>query len=237
MFNAQQFAARLAARKNHWPLLGDWTETWCHSFQESDGYFEAELDRAESRLGVKLPAALKELYRFAGHRLSKLNDPLIEPQELEAIQNIIPFWAENQYVVTWGIKIDDLSLDDPAVYIDLNGCDSYGSDFMTPNRLVRQNDTFSEFVFQMAVWNYMKRGDALNTAEGEENVAELLQAYEPLGLPTWVQERVLHGRDVTDAVKFYGNEAGLACVTLDRYARCVSKDRSHFLRYTDKGRT
>ncbi len=237
IFNAQQFAAHLAEREDRWPLLEGWADAWCQSFHKQDGYLEVELDQAEDRLSLRLPASLKQLYRFAGRRLSKLNDPLVEPESLEVSQNILPFWAENQYVMTWGAKIDDLPLDDPPIYVDLNGCDSFGSSFMTPNRLVQQNETLSEFVFQMVVWGYMQWEVVHDDAQGEEEVTKLLRAYRALGFPDWTQEVFQREQGFRNtAVKFYGNETGLALVTSDSYARCVPRDKDRFLRHNTKGR-
>jgi len=47
MFNAQQFAARLAAREDRWSLLTDFVAEWHRPLQEGDGYSSAELDAAE----------------------------------------------------------------------------------------------------------------------------------------------------------------------------------------------
>lgn len=166
MFNAQDSAARLAACEDRWPLLEGWADAWCQSFQKSDGYLAAELDRAEEGLGLKLPTSLKELYRFAGRRLSKMNDPLIKPEKLDVVQNLFLIWAENQYVVTWGIKLDNLASDDPPVFLDLNGCASdLVGEFATLNRLIQQNETLSEFVFQMVIWDHMRWGLATKMFE------------------------------------------------------------------------
>lgn len=239
MFNAQDFAARLAKREDRWPLLKGWAVAWCDSFQASDGYFEAELDQAEERLCLELPASLKELYRFAGHRLTKMNDPLMKPEELDVVQNVLPFWAENQYVVTWGVKADDLASDDPPVSVDLNGCDSeLTGEFATPNRLTQQNETLSEFVFQMIVWDYMSWEMSRDEVPGEEEVANLLQAYRLLGFPDWTTEQFQKGRGFyTAPMKFYGNEASLVLAGADnKYARCVPRNQHQFLRHTTRRR-
>jgi len=238
MSRAQDFAARLTAREDCWPLLKGWAVAWCNSLQKSDGYLEAELDRAEDRLYLELPASLKELYCFAGHRLTKMNDPLIKPEELDVVQNLFLFWAENQYVVTWGIKLDDLASDDPPVFIDLNGCEpDIIGDFATPNRLTQQNETLSEFVFQMIVWDYMSWEMSRDQVLGEEEVANLLQAHRSLGFPDWTTEHFQKGRGgYTTPMKFYGNEPSLVVVRADKYARCVPRNRDQFLRHATQGR-
>lgn len=187
---------------------------------------------------MRLPAALKELYCFAGRRLSRMNDPLVKPEDLEVMQNFLPSWAENQYVVTWGVELDDLALDDPPVFIDLNGCASdLIGEFATPNRLIQQNETLSEFVFQMIIWDYVRCGLGCEDIRDETEVAKLLQACQPLGFPEWTIEHFQQGRGFyTAPVKFYGNEANLVLVTADKYARCVPRNRDSFLRHSTKGR-
>lgn|GEM_PF-2994722 len=237
MFDAQDFAARLTAREDRWPLLKGWGEAWCASFHKSEGCFAIEIDRAENSLGVKLPSALRELYSFGGHRLSKMNDPLIKIEDLEFVQNFLPFWAENQYVVTWGIRLNSLALDDPPVCIDFSGCDASGRTPSAPNRLALQNETLSEFVLQKAVGDYMQWGPNCEDFRGEGEVAKLLQAYQPLGFPDWVHEHFERGvGDVLVTKAFYGNEANLALVTADSHARITSRDQERFLRHTTKGR-
>ena len=237
MFSAQDFAARLSARTDRWALLKGWSEAWCASFQRSEGCFAIEIDRAENSLGMKLPSALRELYGFAGHRLSKMNDPLIEPEDLEVAQNILPFWAENQYVVAWGVKLDGLLLDDPPVFVDFSGCDAFGGIPLAPNRLAMQNETLSEYVFQMVLWDYMRWGPDYEDFQGEEEAAKLLQAYQPLGFPDWVREHFERGvGDILVTEAFYGNESHLALVTADKRIRMTSRDQKQFLRHTTKGR-
>ncbi|MBV9851374.1 MAG: hypothetical protein JO250_17025 [Armatimonadetes bacterium] len=153
MSDAQQFAARLAHRQRLWPLLEGWPEAWCQSFGKQTGYFEFELDKVEQELGNKLPVSLREAYRFAGRRLAKYNHPLVEPHRVFIVQNLLVFWAENQYVETWGVHTKDLKEEDPPVYVDLNGCDS---ELGKPSQLVWQNAKVSEFIFQMVLWDYME---------------------------------------------------------------------------------
>lgn len=237
MFNAQDFAARLAAREGHWPLLKGWGDAWCASFQRSDGCFDAELERAEDRLGVKLPASLRELYCFAGRRLSKMNDSLIELDDLEVAQNVLPFWAENQYVWTCGVKLDDLSLDDPPVFIDFSGCDAFGITPLAPNRLALQNEMLSEFAFQIVVGDYMQCGPDYEDFRGEGETAKLLQSYQPLGFPDQMREHFKRGIGwVEVAEKFFGNEDKLAYVIGDSYVRVRPRDQKQFLRHIIKGR-
>lgn len=237
MFNAHEFAARLSTQQDRWPLLEGWADAWCNSFQILEGYPESDLEKAEHCLGLKLPPSLKELYCFAGRRLSKMNDPLVKPEDLEVAQTVLPFWAENQYVWTWGVKRDDLLLDDPPVFIDFSGCDAFGWTPPAPNRLALQNETLSEFVFQTVVGDYMQWESGYKDVQGEEEVAGLLRTCQPLGFPDWTREHFEKGRGyINIATRFYGNEDSLVLITADKYARCKPRDRDSFLRRTTQGR-
>ena len=166
-----------------------------------------------------------------------MSDPLVKLEDLEVAQNILPFWAENQYVWTWGVKLDDLPLDDPFVFIDFSGCDAFGWTPPAPNRLALQNEMLSEFAFQMVVGNYVQWGPGYKDVRGEQEVAELLCTCQPLGFPDWTREHFEKGRGYRNiAIGFYGNENSLVLVTADRYARCKPRDKDSFLRRTTKGR-
>ena len=73
MFNARDFAPRLAKRKDRWSLLKDFIAEWHGPLEDGGGYSAAEIDAAEQRLGLKLPAALRELYGFAGKFVEALS--------------------------------------------------------------------------------------------------------------------------------------------------------------------
>jgi hypothetical protein len=53
-------------RRLRWRLLLEFIETWHGPLGESPGYSEAEIEAAEQRLGVRLPAAVREWYELAG---------------------------------------------------------------------------------------------------------------------------------------------------------------------------
>ncbi len=142
MFNAQQFAARLANRQDRWSLLKDFVAEWHTPLQEGDGYAAEELDAAEQRLGLKLPLALREWYQLAGRReeIVATQNFLVLPEELEIKDEngLLVFHCENQQVVEWGIQPSNLSLDDPPVWLDNWGLHT------TKQELIRENSTLSE---------------------------------------------------------------------------------------------
>lgn len=96
-------------------LAADWSE---RPLAAGDGYTDAELDAAASALGLPLPAALREALKLFGRRddLTRNQDPLATPENLETYEGALVFRDENQGVCWWGVLIDDLDQDDPPTY-------------------------------------------------------------------------------------------------------------------------
>jgi len=168
MFNAQEFAARLAKREDRWPLLKDFVAEWHTPLKEGDGYSAQEVDTAERRLGFKLPAALREWYLLAGKRkdLTAVQNFLRPPDRLftrvEDDSEMLYFYTENQAVVNWGISFNDIRLDDPPVLLD--------------ESMEMQNDTLSEFITQMVVLETACFTEMSGNACGKEGTADLVKA-------------------------------------------------------------
>ncbi len=196
MFNAQQFAARLAARKDRWSLLTDFVAEWHTPLQEGDGYSAAELDAAEQRLGLTLPLALREWYQLAGKRTDLFAiDPydFTRPSDLSIEEDdghVLWLFSETQAIVSWGIRQQDLSQDDPPVYSE----NTYVSE-----ELLLSNKTFSEFILQVIVHQTACFTEIGGNASGKEDTADVVQAnFLPLGLPSWQWPSYpaqLYGRD------------------------------------------
>jgi len=187
VFNAQQFAARLAARnegaENRWSLLTDFVAEWHAPLQVGDGYSKEELDAAERRLGFALPVALREWYGLAGRReyIVARQNFLVSPDNLKISKenDLLIFYSVNQ-VVEWGIQPSDLSMADPPVWLDDSGMHE------DPQKPIRENDTLSEFVLQMIVLETVWFTEPHGTAEfSDETVSILARHFQPLGLPDW----------------------------------------------------
>ena len=183
MFNAHQFAARLAKREDRWSLLTDFVAEWHTPLREGDGYSVAELEAAEQRLGLKLPLALREWYQLAGKRTDLFAvDPyaFTDPHELsieEDDHHILWLFSETQAIVDWGIRQQDLMQDDPPVYSE----NTYVS-----VDLLLANKTFSEFILQVIVHQTSCFTGIGGNASGKENTADIVIAnFQPLGLPSW----------------------------------------------------
>lgn len=185
MFNAQQFAAHLAAREDRWSLLTDFVAEWHTPLQAGDGYSAAELDAAEQRLGLKLPLALREWYQLAGQRedITSMQNFLVSPEELGIHEEngLLVFHCENQQVVEWGVQASDLGLADPPVWLDDSGLHD------TQQEPIQENNTLSEFVLQMVVLDTMfnpKVFQALGRVT-PQTVESVEQNFVRLGLPDW----------------------------------------------------
>ena len=187
MFDAQQFAARLANREDRWSLLTDFVAEWHTPLQEGDGYSVAELDVAEQQLGLKLPLALREWYRLVGRRkdIIAMQNFLASPEELEIMDEsgLLVFYCENQQVVEWGIQPSDIGLPDPSVWLDNSGLHD------TQQEPILENGTLSEFALQMVVletrFNPVNEVfQALNRV-APKTFGKVERSFVPLGFPDW----------------------------------------------------
>lgn len=114
-------------RPERWQWLREQIAEWYSPLQPEDGWSEAILQEAEKRLGVKLPAALREWYQLGANRqeIWSPQDRFLQPNELGGSTNgdsengeeFLIVYDENQSVVQWGIRVTDLSLEDPPVYL------------------------------------------------------------------------------------------------------------------------
>ena len=76
---------------------------------------EEAIVETEQRLGVRLPEALRVLYRRTGaHRLHAVHNTLLDLEQLEMSEHVI-FYLENQAAISWGIARDRFDESDPPV--------------------------------------------------------------------------------------------------------------------------
>ncbi|MFJ6783021.1 SMI1/KNR4 family protein [Streptomyces yangpuensis] len=108
-------------RSGAWSFIEGFAARWAGPLESGDGRPEEELVAAEARLGVRLPAALREAYRLFGRRgdLTSNHDVLLAPAELyvDAAGEALVFRHENQGAASWGVLLDALADDDPAVLV------------------------------------------------------------------------------------------------------------------------
>ncbi len=89
---------------------------------ENSGYKKIDVTNAEKRLGYRLPAVLRKYYLELGrHEMNHTQDSLISPDRLAIEGDHLVFFTENQCVVIWSIRIDDINQDDPPVYGQTGG--------------------------------------------------------------------------------------------------------------------
>ncbi|WP_406288395.1 SMI1/KNR4 family protein [Embleya sp. NBC_00896] len=106
--------AALADRSGAWAFIRAFAADRGASIEAGDGYDAADLDASAARLGITLPAALRELYELVGRRgdLTSNHDVLLPPDKLYVEDGVLVFREENQGVAWWGVRPGG---DDPAV--------------------------------------------------------------------------------------------------------------------------
>lgn len=78
---------------------------------------DAMLARAEERLGMRIPTALREYYAVAGgeKRFNMADQRLLPPSKWRIESNRLVFMEENQAVCVWGVSVRNPRADDPPV--------------------------------------------------------------------------------------------------------------------------
>ncbi|MFJ9061977.1 SMI1/KNR4 family protein [Streptomyces sp. NPDC102409] len=117
----RSLAAGVEGRRGAWEFICGFVGNWSQALGDDDGWGEADLAAAEERLGVRLPLALREAYLLFGRRrdLTSNHDVLLSPSELyvDEARDALVFRHENQGAASWGILLDTLVDEDPAVFI------------------------------------------------------------------------------------------------------------------------
>ncbi len=112
-------AESVRSRAGAWALVTGFAGYWGEPLVPGDGFTDAELDAAERRLGLRLPAALREAYRLFGRRadLTSSHDVLLTPDELHVLDGALVYRAENQGCAHWGVPLDELGREDPPTVV------------------------------------------------------------------------------------------------------------------------
>src|SRR5690606_19950681 len=116
---------------------------------ENFGYSEADIIELEEKLNIQLPLKLKDYYLTLG-KVETLNysyNRFLKPHNEIEFSNdrYLVFYEENQRVAHWGIKEEDLKLDNPAVW------GNYGTEDK-PDWHIEAQSTDNFFIL-MAVYN------------------------------------------------------------------------------------
>ncbi|MCQ9182986.1 SMI1/KNR4 family protein [Streptomyces sp. IBSBF 2953] len=103
-------------RADAWRFVADFAAYWQQPLQPGDGWSVAEVEAAEQRLGLVLPAALRETYLLLGRRtdLTNNHDTLLKPDELHVVDGALVYRVENQGAASWGVLLADLGDEDPG---------------------------------------------------------------------------------------------------------------------------
>jgi hypothetical protein len=115
-------------RAERWRRLSALVAGWFERQPGGDGCTEENLLAAEARLGMPLPAALRDAYLLFGRREElTVTDysTMLPPERLRVRGGVLFFWEmEEHQIVTeeWGIRLVDFPLDDPpVVFLDGRG--------------------------------------------------------------------------------------------------------------------
>jgi hypothetical protein len=96
--------------------------TFGYPLTERTALSPAVLAVAEKRLGVRIPAALRDYYLVAGRerRFNMCHNRLLPPSRWAVDQRRLIFMEENQSVVWWGVSTRNPGSDDPPVSQGIN---------------------------------------------------------------------------------------------------------------------
>jgi hypothetical protein len=119
--------------------------------QEQDGISDATIRLSEQGLGFNIPLALREFYLLVGNRkdICQSFNILLEIENIEVLNDMVVFFRENQGVVIWGIRWEDVLLDDPEVFIAEN---------RTTKTWISTNGTVATFLISMIYWQSVNGG-------------------------------------------------------------------------------
>ncbi len=114
-----------------------------------DGIKENEIDQSESKLGLKLPSVMRDIYACIGNskELLSSHNRFFSPEKLEIENGYLIFMEENQSVVSWGIKLSEIANQNPIVWQRNN----------TENVWYSEEKTLTELLSSMFEW-YSENG-------------------------------------------------------------------------------
>ena len=159
------------------------------------------------------------MYEFAGRWedvFVATQNFLVSPKELEIEEGLLEFYCENQGIVHWGIRPDDLQLPDPPVYLNDNGLHDESQE------PVRENETLSEFALQTVVCDTavaLDRSIAKKDTGGQV-IARIKRDYVRFGFSEW------HWPG--PRVNFYGTEDTLAIISAGEWINVAANTHAAY---------
>jgi hypothetical protein len=179
------------SRQERWKVLSTFIAEWYHALEPGDGYSDVAMQQCAARLGTRLPTALCEWYQTAGLRddIWQRQDKLLSPTELFCEDGVLHFCVENQSVTGWGVKIADLSQEDPPVLVQDER-----------EEWVVQSPQLSEFVLHLVCY-VVQFGGGNAHIHGYAHpscVERIVNALPSLGFPEfiWTHSRFFGLRDL-----------------------------------------
>jgi hypothetical protein len=183
-FGIVKALAGLGNRSDAWQFIRDFTAEWADPIRDGDGSTRADLDDAERRLGVRLPAAVREAYLLLGRRpdLTSVNGTLLTPDMLDydPDNQVLVFRAAHQGVALFGVSLTDPADDDPPVL--------YCASLMDKDRERWEPffDRFSLACVDMLLWEAVEAGPLSDgrTAQPAE-IASLVDGLTRVPFPVY----------------------------------------------------
>ena len=162
--------------------------------KDCKGFSEAQLLKAEKRLHITLPEEFLAYYLQLGatKSVNQSYNSLATPQQLYFAGDYLCFCEENQGVVMWAIRKEDLNNPNPSVW------GNYGS--ATDANWIQETKNLSDFWLYMAIYNGVMGGLPYNAnamggwdMEGfevpTEAVAHIEKQYTELTSLSWEGQR------------------------------------------------
>jgi hypothetical protein len=182
---ARELESGLDDRQAAWRFIRGFAASWLTPLTESDGCDEAELDAAEDRLGVRLPAALREAYGLFGRRrdLTSNQDTLLSPDELylDTTDDALIFRVDSQATALWGVLTADLNKADPPVMIRFKCRDERAQSGEA--WLGTFSSACTEILLSESIYACEELGD--NKEQQQHEAEQLEQRYTRLPLPDY----------------------------------------------------
>lgn len=87
-------------------------------WKAADGLPKTDVEQAQARLVIKLPAGLRSFYLTLGAlpELCSIHNVILPPKDLRFQEDYLVFMDENQEVVSWGMRREDLPAANPIIW-------------------------------------------------------------------------------------------------------------------------
>ena len=168
--------------------------------KDCKSFSEAQLLKAEKRLHITLPEEFRAYYLQLGatKSVNQSYNSLATPQQLYFEGDYLCFCEENQGVVMWAIRKEDLTNPNPPVW------GNYGSE--TDPNWIQETQSLSDFWLYIAIYNGVMGGLPYNAnAMGgwgmenfevpEQAVAHIEKQYTELTSLSWKGQRTFTNTD------------------------------------------